>query len=85
MNVIEGGGEPTTEPDWSALFDDVLDVTSAAAHWRRIAAELQSRQLLAEVNGHAMQRLVIVYVIYDRAAREVASSEIGRASCRERV
>lgn len=71
MDVIEGGGVP--EPDWSSIFDDVLDVTAAAAHWRRVVNELKTRDLLAEVNGHSILRLVLAYVIYDRAAREVAS------------
>ncbi len=71
MNVIEGGGAP--EPDWSVIFDDVLDVSAAAEHWRRVLSELKSRELLAEVNGHAVQRLIMAYVVFDRAAREVAS------------
>ncbi|AZO77496.1 MULTISPECIES: P27 family phage terminase small subunit [unclassified Bosea (in: a-proteobacteria)] len=72
MNVIEGGGAPV--PDWPSLFDDVLDVAAAGGHWRRIISELKTRELLAEVNAHAVQRLVLAYVIYDRAAREVAST-----------
>lgn len=72
MNVIEGGGAP--EPDWTSLFDDVLDISAAGEHWRRITSELKTRELLAEVNAHAVQRLVLSYVIYDRAAREVASA-----------
>ncbi|RYF29914.1 MAG: hypothetical protein EOO23_06330, partial [Comamonadaceae bacterium] len=72
MNVIEGGGAP--EPDWNSLFDDVLDVSASSEHWRRIVSELKTRELLAEVNAHAVQRLVLSYVIYDRAAREVASA-----------
>lgn len=74
MNLIEGGAETVPEPDWSSLFDDVLDVASASAHWNRVSAELRSRELLASVNGHALQRLVMAYVVYDRAARQVAST-----------
>lgn len=72
MDVVEGGG--IAAPDWVSIFDDVLDVNAASEHWRRIIGELTTRELLAQVNGHAIQRLVLAYVIYDRAAREVAST-----------
>jgi P27 family predicted phage terminase small subunit len=73
MEVIEGSGEIVPEPDWRNIFDDVLDVAAASEHWGRVSRELRDRTLLSPVNAHAMQRLVIAYIVYDRAARDVAS------------
>jgi P27 family predicted phage terminase small subunit len=74
MEAIEGTGLIVAEPDWTVLFSDVLDVASASSHWQRLTTELRQRQLLASANGHSLQRLVISYVVYDRAAREVAEN-----------
>ena len=72
MNVIEGTGEIAPQPDWESLFSDVLEVEAAREHWRVITTELKDRGLMAAGNAHALQRLVVAYVMYDRALREVA-------------
>lgn len=72
MNVIENTGALVPEPDWISLFSDVLEIAAAKEHWRIVAGELRERQLLAPGNAHALQRLVVSYILYDRAAREVA-------------
>lgn len=72
MNVVEGTGEIVPEPDWESLFSDVLEIGAAREHWRRVTTELRDRQLLAAANAHALQRLVVCYVLYDRSLREVA-------------
>lgn len=72
MDVIEGTGNIIAEPDWESLFSDVLEIEAAKEHWRVITSELKSRQLLAPANGHAIQRLVCAYLMFDRMYREVA-------------
>lgn len=72
MNVIDGTGDIVPEPDWESLFTDVLEVNQAREHWRTITVELKDRQLLSPSNSHALQRLVVAYVLYDRSLREVA-------------
>lgn len=72
MNVIDGTGQLAEEPDWESLFSDVLEVAAAREHWRRTTTELRDRMLMAAANAHALQRLVVAYVLYDRALREVA-------------
>lgn len=72
MNVVEGTGEIVPEPDWESLFSDVLEVSAAQEHWRRITIELRGRTLMSPGNAHALQRLVVAYVLYDRSLREVA-------------
>lgn len=74
MKAIEDTGGVVPEPDWESLFSDVLEVAAAGEHWRVISTELRERQLLAPGNAHALQRLVVAYVIYDRAVREVAEN-----------
>lgn len=71
MNVIEGTGEVVPEPDWDSLLNDVLEIDAAREHWRKISTELRERQLLSPANAHALQRLIIAYVVYDRCSREV--------------
>src|SRR4051812_16368775 len=74
MNVIEGTGDIVPEPDWVSLFSDVLEIEAAREHWRIVTTELKERALMAAGNGHALQRLVVSYVLYDRALREVAEN-----------
>lgn len=74
MNVIEGTGLIVVEPDWSLLLSDPLELATAAEHWRRVTAEMREREILSPANGHAVQRLVLAYVVYDRCAREVADN-----------
>jgi P27 family predicted phage terminase small subunit len=74
MNVIEGTGQIVPEPDWDALFSDVLEVEAAREHWRVVTTELKDRALMSAGNAHALQRLVVAYVLYDRSLREVAEN-----------
>ena len=72
MNVIEGTGQIIVEPHWRMLLTDDLEVEAAAEYWRAVTTELRERNLLAPANRHAIQRLVLAYMIYDRSVREVA-------------
>ncbi|MBX3537327.1 MAG: P27 family phage terminase small subunit [Chelatococcus sp.] len=74
MNVIgiDGTGDIVPEPDWSSLFNDELEILAAKEHWRRVTTELKDRTLMAPGNAHGLQRLVVSYVLYDRALRTVA-------------
>lgn len=60
------------EPDWTALFTDPADAASAASDWAEIVAELVGQAKLADVNGHAISRLVMARAIYENCARQVA-------------
>jgi len=76
MNLVENTGGMAPEPDWDGLFDDELELAAAREHWRRVTLELRDRQLLAATNGHALQRLIVAYVLYDRCLRTVATAGI---------
>jgi P27 family predicted phage terminase small subunit len=70
--MVENTGDIIAEPDWEGLFNDELEIGAAREHWRRITTELKDRSLMAPANAHALQRLVVAYVLYDREMRIVA-------------
>lgn len=63
-------------PDWKLLLPDTAERKVAAEHWKRITDEMAGREILTESNGHAVQRLILAYLIYDRCSRQVASDGI---------
>jgi len=60
------------EPDWAQLLPDAVERAAARAHWRAIAGEMQERETLSPANSHALLRLVLAYVVYDRCSLVVA-------------
>lgn len=74
MNVIDGSGEIVDQPDWQSLFSDELEVAAAHEYWRIVTTELRERGLLSSANVHSLQRLIVAYITYDRASREVAEN-----------
>jgi hypothetical protein len=84
LATFPGSGGDIEEPDWKLLIPDqerrvpgVRRVERAdnavwrdVAHreWLRIVAELRAMETLSPANRHQIQRLVIAYVRYDRAA-----------------
>lgn len=62
-----------TEPTWSALLPSAAEQAVATAHWQRITGEMLEREILSSSNGHALQRLVLAYIIYDRCSLAVAA------------
>lgn len=74
MEAVANIGAIVPEPNWRLLLTDEIEVEAAAEHWRRITTEMRERNTLAPSNGHAVQRLVLAYILYDRCSREVADS-----------
>lgn len=74
MHAVSDTGKIVGEPDWALLLTDGLEIAAAAEHWRQITTEMKGRDTLAASNGHAIQRLVLSYVLYDRSSREVAEN-----------
>lgn len=63
-------------PDWSLLLTNPDEQRVAGEHWHRIASEMRDREILSPSNGHALQRLVLAYLVYDRCSNAVALSGI---------
>ncbi len=64
------------EPDWENLLPDAAEREVASGHWQRIAREMHEREILSSSNGHAVQRLVLAYLVYNRCSNAVASGGI---------
>lgn len=80
FETVQGGGADIDEPDWGLLIpnqgrseagDNGNWREYAHREWLRATAALRSAGTLAPENRHQIQRLVIAYVRYDRAASEV--------------
>jgi P27 family predicted phage terminase small subunit len=61
------------EPDWPHLLPDAAEQATASTHWHRVAEEMAELQTLSASNGHAIQRLVLAYLVYDRCSKMVAA------------
>lgn len=72
MDVIPGTGDIVPEPHWRMLLTDELEVAAAGDYWRVVTTEMRERNTLSPTNRHAVQRLVLAYINFDRSSREVA-------------
>lgn len=70
--TIDGGDGSPAEPNWSLTYTDEIDQAAARDHWRLIISAMRDAGTLAAENGHAIKRLVLFYVEFDRSARQVA-------------
>jgi P27 family predicted phage terminase small subunit len=61
------------EPDWARLLPDRAEQEAASEHWCRVAGEMHELEILSLANGHALQRLVLAYLVYDRCSKNVAA------------
>jgi P27 family predicted phage terminase small subunit len=61
------------EPDWKRLWPELAEQVAASEHWRRIADEMHEREILSPSNGHALQRLVMAYLVYDQCSKAVGA------------
>src|SRR5436190_4801029 len=73
LEMIEGGAGLPQEPNWTEIFDDVLEQEAAHRYWLAIVTGMREADTIAAVNGHAVTRLVLAYIAFDGAARNVAS------------
>lgn len=70
MNELLAGPR-AGEPDWTMLLADPLDIVAAREHWGRVTEEMREAGRWSPANEHAVARLVIAWIVYDRAARSV--------------
>jgi P27 family predicted phage terminase small subunit len=71
-----GAGGVVAEPDWKRLLTSVVERNAAKRHWRQITSEMLANETLSSSNGHALQRLVLAYLVYDRCSLMVASEGV---------
>jgi P27 family predicted phage terminase small subunit len=63
-----------SEPDWALVFSDEIELGAAARYWRAITIAMQDAGTLGPENEASVSRLITVYILYDRAMREVAEN-----------
>lgn len=74
LETVHGGDGIPPEPDWASVYQDVLDQALAHEEWGIVLREMQEMQTIAMANGHAIKRLVMFRIQYERAARDVAEN-----------
>lgn len=72
FDAIPGNDGVPSEPDWSSLYGDELDIAEAHEQWGVVVREMRDSGTLTASNGHAVRRLVEFRVQYERASRHVA-------------
>lgn len=94
LTTFPGGGADIEEPEWSFLIpnkgrgkagDNQNWRDYAHREWVRTTAALRDAELLSSENRHQVQRLVIAYVRYDRAAAMVFAQGAVTEAVRTRV
>jgi len=66
MDLVENTGGIVPEPDWTRLLRRKAERVAASGYWQTIIDEMKGRQTLSPANGHAVKRLVMALVLYDR-------------------
>jgi hypothetical protein len=62
------------EPSWGEVLANVDEQRAAASYWRDVTVAMRARGTIEPVNGPAVLRLVIAYLVADRASAEVLRS-----------
>lgn len=74
LTTTEGGGGAPESPDWQAVYDDPLDVATAAEMWTEVVQAMTAANTISPANGPMIARLVRFRIEFDRAARDVAAN-----------
>ncbi len=62
---------PLPEPAWDEVMANSDERRAAAGYWRDITTMLGARRTIDPANGPAILRLVVAYLVADRASAEV--------------
>lgn len=72
MSIFSRRRAPTlVEPSWGEVLSNPDERQSAAAYWRDAVAALDARRTIEPTIGAALLRMVIAYIVADRASVEV--------------
>jgi hypothetical protein len=73
---------PLEEPAWAEALANPSERQAAAGYWHAIVDELHARGTIEPVHGPAVLRLVIAYLVADRASLEVLRDGMGERAWR---
>jgi hypothetical protein len=62
------------EPSWDEVLVSPDERQSATGYWREVIAALRANGTLEPVRNHAVLRLVVAYIVCDRASAAVMRS-----------
>lgn len=62
------------EPDWPLIFSDEIEIAAVRRYWRHAVQAMRDAGTLLPENEPAILRLMMVYTLYDRNAKEVAEN-----------
>jgi hypothetical protein len=60
-----------SEPDWTLIFGDELEVAAARKNWRDITLAMREAGTLADENEPAVVRLITIGILWERSMREL--------------
>jgi P27 family predicted phage terminase small subunit len=72
FETIDGGSGAPEQPAWQLLFSGADECAAAQSYWSTIVATMRAAETLSVANGHAIKRLVVAAIVYDRASAAVA-------------
>lgn len=72
MQLIDGGQQIVTEPDWPSVYSDDLDIAFARSEWQVLVEALTMAGTLAKENARMMERCIDMRIVYEKAKRQVA-------------
>lgn len=81
--MVKAPADVVSEPNWTALLKERSERAAAKSHWTRITAEMRDSETLSPTNAHAVQRLVLAYIVYDRCSAEVAKGGLVEEPAKE--
>jgi hypothetical protein len=74
LSIFRRQSADLTEPSWEEVLASADEQQSAAGYWREVTAALRANRTLEPVHNHAVLRLVVAYIVCDRASAAVMRS-----------
>jgi hypothetical protein len=71
LSIFRRQSADLTEPSWNEVLASADEQQSATGYWRDVTAALRANGTLGPVLNHAILRLVVAYVVCDRASAAV--------------
>jgi hypothetical protein len=62
------------EPSWDEVLSNADERQAAAGYWQGVTAAMGDKRAIRPASAHAILRLVVAYVVFDRASAAVMRS-----------
>jgi hypothetical protein len=71
LSIFRRQSADLTEPSWDEVLINPDERQAASSYWQQVTAALRSNRTLDPVRSHAVLRLVVAYIVCDRASAAV--------------